>query len=78
VWFGGDEFVLLLRGYEIDLVEIFVRLCRFLECILMGYGLLLWTLVGVVICLLRGVLDDVVIWVDIEMYKDKWVCRGIG
>ncbi len=68
---GGDEFALLLRGHEIDPVEIADRLRSALECTLTSRGLPLRTSVGAATCIPRGSLDDAVRRADLDMYRDK-------
>ncbi|GAB3593196.1 hypothetical protein GCM10027446_15090 [Angustibacter peucedani] len=68
---GGDEFALLLRGHEIDAVEISDRLRTSLERTLTARGLPLRTSVGAATCAPRGSIDDAVRRADANMYRDK-------
>lgn len=68
---GGDEFALLLRGHEIDPIEISDRVRTSLERTLTPRGLPLRTSVGAATCAPRGSIDDAVRRADANMYRDK-------
>jgi diguanylate cyclase (GGDEF)-like protein len=75
---GGDEFALLLRGHEVDAVEIADRLRSSLERTLTARGLPLRTSVGAARCAPRSSLDDAVRRADVAMYRDKRARRRAG
>jgi diguanylate cyclase (GGDEF)-like protein len=73
---GGDEFALLVRGEEVDAVDIADRLRLSLESTTTVSGLPLRTSVGAARCEPWGSLEDAVRRADIAMYQDKRARRG--
>lgn len=75
---GGDEFALLVRGEEVDAVDIADRLRLSLESTTTASGLPLRTSVGAARCAPGGSLEDAVRRADVAMYQDKRARRGNG
>jgi diguanylate cyclase (GGDEF)-like protein len=75
---GGDEFALLVRGDDVDPVDIADRLRLSLESTTTVSGLPLRTSVGAARCEPRGSIEDAVRRADVAMYQDKRARRGNG
>ncbi|KQX65703.1 diguanylate cyclase [Angustibacter sp. Root456] len=75
---GGDEFALLIRGDEVDAVDIADRLRLSLESTTTASGLPLRTSVGAARCEPGGSIEDAARQADVAMYQDKRARRGNG
>ncbi len=75
---GGDEFALLIRGDEVDAVDIADRLRLSLESTTTASGLPLRTSVGAARCEPGGSIEDAARRADVAMYQDKRARRGNG
>ena len=75
---GGDEFALLVRGEEVDAVDIADRLRLSLESTTTASGMPLRTSVGAARCDPGGSIEDAVRRADVAMYQDKRARRGNG
>ncbi|MGN6302405.1 MAG: diguanylate cyclase domain-containing protein [Angustibacter sp.] len=75
---GGDEFALLIRGDEVDPVDIADRLRLSLESTTTASGLPLRTSVGAARCEPGGSIEDAARRADVAMDQDKRARRGNG